>query len=116
MNIPDNPTSQPSAGVDLSSIRQEALSNPQKLMDVARPSPAIIDGKFIGFRVQPGRKRKAFRQLGFRPNDIITEVNGIVLDDASKGAMVLGELSQASSLSVTVKRGSQEIVLPSLNF
>jgi general secretion pathway protein C len=100
-----------SANVDLSAIRQEALSNPQKILDVASPSPAIVNGKFLGFRVRPGRKRKLFRQLGFRPNDIITEVNGIILDDASKGAMVLGELAQASDLSVTVKRGSQEIIL-----
>ena len=99
------------ADVDLSAIRQEALSSPQKLMDIASPSPAIVNGKFLGFRVQPGRKRKLFRQLGFRPNDIITEVNGIILDDASKGAMVLGELAQASDLSVTVKRGSKVIYI-----
>ena len=97
--------------INLAAIRQEALSSPQKLLDVASPSPAIINGKFIGFRVRPGRKRKLFRQLGFRPNDIIIEVNGIILDDSSKGAMVLGELSQASELSVTVKRGSQEILI-----
>ncbi len=104
------------ANVDLSVIRQEALSSPQKLLEIASPSPAIVNGKFLGFRVQPGRKRKLFRQLGFRPNDIIIEVNGILLDDASKGAMVLGELSQASDLSITVKRGSQEIALPPLQF
>lgn len=104
------------ANVDLGAIRQEALSSPQKLLEIASPSPAIVNGKFLGFRVQPGRKRKLFRQLGFRPNDIIVEVNGILLDDASKGAMVLGELSQASDLSITVKRGSQEISLPPLQF
>lgn len=94
---------------DLSKFRQAVLTNPRKLMDIATPSPAIVDGQFIGFRVQPGSERKFFRKLGFRPNDIITEVNGIILDDASKGAMVLGELSQAAELSITVKRGSQEI-------
>jgi len=104
------------SNIDLNKVRQEALSSPQKLLEIASPSPAIINGKFIGFRVRPGRKRQIFTQLGFRPNDIITEVNGIILDDASKGAMILGELSQASELAVTVKRGSQEIVLPTLQF
>ena len=52
-----------------------------------------------------------FNQLNFRSNDIITEVNGIVLDDQNKGAMVLGELSQASNISVKVKRGNQELVI-----
>jgi len=106
---PKKPNS--STNIDLNAIRQEALSSPQKLLDVVSPSPAIVNGQFLGFRVRPGRKRKLFRQLGFRPNDIITEVNGIILDDASKGAMVLGELAQASDLSVTVKRGSQEVIL-----
>jgi len=100
----------PNSGApDLSSFREEMRADPSKLMKVARGSPAIVDGQFIGFRIQPGSRRKLFRKLGFRPNDIITEVNGIVLDDMSKGAMIIGELSQASSLSVKVKRGNQEI-------
>jgi len=96
---------------DLANFRQQVMANPRKLMDIATPSPAIVDGNFIGFRVQPGRERKLFRQLGFRPGDIITEVNGIILDDAGKGAMVLGELAQATSVSVKVKRGNQEIFI-----
>ncbi len=100
----------PNSGApDLSSFREEMLANPAKLLSVARSSPAIVDGQFIGLRIQPGSRRKLFRKLGFRPNDIITEVNGIVIDDMSKGAMIIGELSQASSLSVKVKRGNQEI-------
>jgi len=96
---------------DLSQFREEVLANPRKLMDIATPSPAIVNGKFIGFRVHPGARRKTFRELGFRPNDIITEVNGIVLDDASKGAQVLADLTQASQLSVKVKRGTQELFI-----
>jgi len=96
---------------DLANFRQQVMANPRRLMDIATPSPAIVDGDFIGFRIQPGRERKLFRQLGFRPGDIITEVNGIVLDDAGKGAMVLGELAQATSVSVKVKRGNQEIFI-----
>ncbi|GAA0420965.1 hypothetical protein GCM10009133_31750 [Cocleimonas flava] len=96
---------------DLTQLRQDIITNPTKLMDIVRPSPAIVDGQFIGFRIRPGKQRKMFNQLNFRSNDIITEVNGIVLDDQNKGAMVLNELSQASSISVKVKRGSQEILI-----
>jgi len=100
----------PNSGApDLASFREEMLANPIKLMSVARSSPAIVNGQFVGLRIQPGSRRKLFRKLGFRPNDIITEVNGIVIDDMSKGAMIIGELSQASSLSVKVKRGNQVI-------
>ncbi len=102
----------PNSGMpDIGAFREEVMANPRKLMDIATPSPAIVDGQFIGFRVHPGARRKMFRELGFRPNDIITEVNGIVLDDASKGAQVLAELAQASQVSATVKRGDQEIFI-----
>ncbi len=102
----------PSGGMpDIGAFREEVMANPRKLMDIATPSPAIVDGQFIGFRVHPGARRKMFRELGFRPNDIITEVNGIVLDDASKGAQVLAELAQAAQVSATVKRGDQEIFI-----
>jgi general secretion pathway protein C len=96
---------------DLASFREEVISDPSKLMEIVRVASAIVDGKFIGFRIQPGSKRKLFRQLNFRPNDVITEVNGIVLDDASKGAMVLGELAQAADITVKVKRGDQELFI-----
>lgn len=96
---------------DLNQFRQEILSNPSKLMDIVRASPAIINGQFIGFRVRSGRKRKLFRQLNFRPNDIITEINGIILDDASKGIEVLSQLESATSLSIKVKRGNQEVYI-----
>lgn len=96
---------------DIGAFREEVMANPRKLMDIATPSPAIVDGRFIGFRVHPGPRRKMFRELGFRPNDIITEVNGIVLDNASKGAQVLAELAQAGQVSATVKRGNEEIFI-----
>ncbi len=100
-----------SAQPNLAKLREDIISNPTKLMDVVRPSPAIVDGQFIGFRIKPGKERRMFNQLNFRSNDIITEVNGIVLDDQNKGAMVLNELSQAASISVKVKRGNQEILI-----
>ena len=97
--------------VNLSNFRQEVMRNPKKLMDVVITSPAVVNGQFIGFRIQPGRNRRLFRDLGFRPNDIIMEVNGTVIDSMGKGAVVLGDLANASEISVRVKRGSQELYL-----
>lgn len=96
---------------DLNQFRQEILANPAKLTDIVRASPAIINGQFVGFRIRSGKNRKLFRQLNFRANDIITEVNGIVLDDANKGVQVLGQLESATDLSIKVKRGNQEVFI-----
>lgn len=102
---------QKNPALNLGGFRQEIIKNPAILMQVARPTPTIVDGKFIGFRVQPGTNRKMFRKLGFRANDIIIEVNGIVLDDASKGAMVYEELKQAADVSIIVQRGAEQITI-----
>ncbi len=97
---------------DLNQFRQEVLAaGPSKLTDVVRASPAVINGQFVGFRIRSGKNRKLFRQLNFRPNDIVTEINGIVLDDANKGIQVLSELESATNLSIKVKRGNQEVFI-----
>lgn len=96
---------------DLNQFRQEVLADPSKLMDIVRASPAVVNGKFAGFRIRSGKNRKLFRQLNFRANDIITEVNGIVLDDANKGVQVLAELEGATNLAIKVKRGNQEVFI-----
>lgn len=96
---------------DLNQFRQEILTNPSKLTDIVRASPAMVNGKFSGFRVRSGKNRKLFRQLNFRANDIITEVNGIVLDDQSKGLQVLSQLESATDLSIKVKRGTEEVFI-----
>lgn len=109
---PQIPTANsPRRNQNLSNFRKEVLKNPEKLLDVANPSPAIIEDEFVGFRLQPGSNRKIFRQIGLRANDIITSVNGIQIDEASKGAMVLGELSQATSVTLTVLRGKETLTL-----
>ena len=41
----------------------------------------------------------------------MTEINGIVLDDANKGIEVLAELESATNLSMKVKRGNQEVFI-----
>ncbi len=113
-NLPNGNT--PSTGAnankpDLNQFRQEILANPAKLTDIVRASPAIINGQFTGFRIRSGKNRKLFRQLNFRANDIITEINGIVLDDPNKGVEILGQLESATDLSIKVKRGNQEVFI-----
>src|SRR3546814_16085390 len=69
-----------------------------------RVQPANVNGQMKGFRVYPGRERGAFNQLGLRPGDLVTQVNGIQLDDSQKALQMLTELSKANSISLTVER------------
>lgn len=91
----------------LTRIRDEVLSDPSKVSQYIRVQPANVNGQLKGFRVYPGRERGAFNQLGLRPGDLVTQVNGIQLDDSQKALQMLTELSKANSVSLTIERGGQ---------
>ena len=95
---------------DLGALRDALTNNPDKILEIASITESKDqDGNLIGFRLSPGKNRKLFRKLGLRPGDIVTEVNGVVLDSPAKGLMIMNELSSAASISITVKRGDQEV-------
>ncbi len=97
---------------DMSGLRDALTLNPDKLLEIASISEAKDkDGNLTGFRLSPGKNRKLFRSLGLRPGDIVTQVNGIALTDPTKGLLVMNELSSASSIAITVKRGDQEVTI-----
>ncbi|MGH8444486.1 MAG: type II secretion system protein GspC [Solimonas sp.] len=99
------------AGADttqmLGRIRDEVMGDPSKASQYIRVQPANVDGQLKGFRVYPGRERGAFNQLGLRPGDLVTSVNGVQLDDSQKALQMLTDLAKAGSVSMTVERGGQ---------
>jgi len=95
---------------DLGALRDALTNNPDKILEIANITESKDkDGNLIGFRLSPGKNRKLFRKLGLRPGDIVTQVNGVILDSPAKGLMVMNELTSADSISITVKRGDQEV-------
>lgn len=97
---------------DLSALRDAVTNNPERLLEIASASEATDkDGNFIGFRLSPGKNRKLFRSLDLRPGDVVTSVNGTVLDSPAKGISIMGQLAGASSINITVRRGDQEVTI-----
>jgi general secretion pathway protein C len=79
---------------------------------VFRPQPYMPNGQLKGYRIYPGRDRRKFAQLGFRPGDLVTEVNGQRLDSLQNGPMeIFGKMDSASSLTFTVERSGQPVVV-----
>jgi general secretion pathway protein C len=101
---------------NMAEFRNKVMADPSKLMEIATAQPYTKDGQMMGFRVRPGKNRRAFRQLGLRNGDVVKDVNGIAMDSAEKGIMLMSELSGASELSITVLRGKREVQLPTLHF
>ncbi len=97
---------------DLAALRDTLTNNPDKILEIANITEAKDkDGNLTGFRLSPGKNRKLFRKLGLRPGDIVMQVNGVQLDSPAKGLMIMNELSSAASISITLKRGDQEVTI-----
>lgn len=74
------------------------------LTEIIRPQPVFKDGQQQGYRVYPGRQRQQFARLGLRPGDLITQINGMALDDPARGMEIFRSLADATSVTVTVDR------------
>jgi general secretion pathway protein C len=86
------------------SLREAIGANAARLSEILRPAPHIQEGKVVGFRVTPGRDAAAFDALGLRPNDVVTDINGTVLDDVSQGLQIFESLGETTQANVTVLR------------
>ena len=79
--------------------------------DIMRPQPYMPNGQLKGYRIYPGRDRRKFAALGFRPGDLVTELNGQALNDLQSGMEVFKDIASASQLTVTIDRAGQPVVV-----
>ena len=94
------------------SLRQVLTQNASRLTNIIRVAPQVEQGQVVGFRVNPGRDRDAFDALGLHPGDVVTDINGTTLNDASKGLQVFQQLGEATQANVTVLRdGAPQVVV-----
>jgi general secretion pathway protein C len=92
-------------------VRDVVQQGSMTLTDIIRPQPVFKDGEQQGYRVYPGRQRQQFAQLGLRPGDLVTQINGMTLNDPARGMEIFRSLADATSVSVTVERNGQMEVL-----
>jgi general secretion pathway protein C len=76
---------------------------------LVRAQAVFSGGKLSGYRIFPGGRTNvaAFTQLGLRPGDLVTAVNGTPLDDPNRANDILQTLSSMGSANVTVQRNGQ---------
>ena len=86
------------------SLREVISDNATRFTDIMRPVPHVQEGQIVGFRLNPGRDRAAFEALGFQPGDVVTDINGTVLDDVTQGMQVFQSLGESTQANVTVLR------------
>ena len=71
----------------------------------------VRDGAFVGFGVLPGKDRNAFQALGLAPNDVVTQVNGVALDELAKESVLTDALGRSGSVSLKILRGGVDQTL-----
>ncbi len=62
-------------------------------------------GKLLGYKIRPKRDPALFEELGLQPNDVVTAVNGVTLEDTSKAMEVYRSLNQSSEATLEILRG-----------
>jgi len=95
----------------LKKIRTDILSNPTSFGDYALPMIVKENGKQVGYRLQPQKKGDLLAEIGIQPTDVITEINGVKLDQPQNGISALRKLSTAKNLNIVVKRNGVEVPL-----
>ncbi|MCH7894236.1 MAG: type II secretion system protein GspC [Proteobacteria bacterium] len=81
------------------------------LSEIIRPHPHFANGRLKGYRIYPGRQRRTFAELGFRPGDLATSINGVPLTDPEQSTNLLAGIDQGSQVTVTVERnGIPEVI------
>lgn len=97
----------------LDNYRKRFIRDPASISDLADVQPITNeqDGKFIGFQLTPKTDNELFEKIGLKQGDIITDVNGVKLDQPSRGFNALRKLMNARELNITVLRNGQETVL-----
>lgn len=111
MNSPPKPDQTLVDPNNLDGLRQKLLKNPAKFMEIAQVSEAKEANKFIGFRLRAGKDKRTFEAMGFKSGDIVTAVNGAVIENAAQGFQIMQTLTTADSINVTVKRGKETVTL-----
>lgn len=86
------------------SLRQAISENATRLTDIMRIAPHVEEGQVVGFRLNPGRDRETFERLGLQAGDVVTDINGTLLDDPSRGLQVFEALGEATMANVTILR------------
>ena len=83
---------------------ESALENVDQLMEQARISPHIEEGRPAGISITGIKPNTVFRKMRLRNGDIITGVNGAPIESVEDAMKVFGDLSSASEIQLEIKR------------
>lgn len=96
--------------------RLQTLNGPDgqgisQLLSSARIVPHYADGSMQGMRVDSIKADSVFQKVGLQNGDVITEVNGIVIDRPEATSAVFDEFATAETIDIAALRGGSPVKL-----
>lgn len=95
----------------LSQYRDQFKRNPGRLLRMIDAKPYEESGKMAGFQLNIKQDSPAFDALGLQQGDIVTEINGIKLNNASSGTRALRKLIKANDVNMSIIRNGQSMTI-----
>ena len=80
-----------------------------KVLQDAKASPYVVNGQVLGFELTRIRENSVYQKAGLQNGDIVQEINGVRLTNASAAIGILQSSRNASELDVVVMRNGQPI-------
>lgn len=99
------------AGAEPRVDRDAWVNDPQRFLDVISANPVMEDGVLYGLEVSPARNAREFEAAGLVAGDVITGVNGSPVSEIADYRDLLGELADASSVSVSLERNGEPMTI-----
>jgi general secretion pathway protein C len=100
------PAANPAAASNAVPARpDQALTAENVQRDIAF-APRTENGRVTGLAVSPSGTGAAFQTAGFRPGDVIVQVNGRAIASAADIQTLAGQLAPGSRISLQVERGA----------
>ena len=93
---------------DLRKLREDIVNDASLLTQYTAPEPLLIDGQVKGYRLHLSNRLRLLYQTGFRPGDVVTELNGVRLSDPSTIQQTLYDFVSSDQLAISVLRGQNE--------
>lgn len=93
------------APATLRDYRDMVVSDPQSAGNLVQITPRSVDGRFVGYELQPGQDAALLSRMGLAPGDIVTSVNGVKLDSPAKALSLLRGLSTTEEIRLDIERG-----------
>jgi len=66
-----------------------------------------VNGRIQGYRVFPGKDRNAFRSLGLKPGDLVTEIDRQPLTDSEVAFELFAKALSGQPVVFSVLRGDE---------